>query len=152
MARRSIASVLTEAASRAKKDKRIEVLHQNDHVALRIFLAVALNPHVKWDLPEEDPEKPLEYKENELPHDQEGVLYNEMRKLYLFLKPNHIFKEYNPNLDQKKRQLLFVQLLEQVDREDAKFLLAASHKKLPVKLSRETIEEAFPGLLTWNGQ
>jgi hypothetical protein len=148
MARKSIAAVLTEAAGRAKKDKRIEVLHQNDHVALRIFLAVALNPHVKWDLPDEDPE----YKPNELPHDQEGVLYNEMRKLYLFLKPNHIYKEYNPNLDQKKRQQLFIQLLEQVDREDAKFLMAAKHKKLPVKLSRETIEEAFPGLLTWNGQ
>jgi hypothetical protein len=146
--RPSIAQVLTEAAGKAKKEKRIEVLRKYDHVALRIFLAVALNPHVKWDLPEGDPE----YKENYLPHDQEGVLYNEMRKLYLFLKPNHIYKEYNPNLTQQKRGQLFIQLLEQVDRADAKFLIAASHKKLPVKLSKETIEEAFPGLLTWNGQ
>lgn len=146
--RTSISAVLTEAASKAKKDKRIEILHKNDHVALRIFLAVALNPHVKWDLPEGD----VPYKPNELAHDQEGVLYNEMRKLYLFLKPNHIYKESNPRLTQEKRKQLFIQLLEQVDREDAKFLIAASHKKLPVKLSKETIEEAFPGLLTWNGQ
>ncbi len=143
--RPSISEVLTEASSVAAKEKRVAILHKHDHPALRIFLAIALNPSVKWDLPEEDPI----YNENELPYDQEGVLYNEIRKFYLYLKPNHLFTEYNPNLTQEKRQLLFIQLLEQVGREDAKLLLSARRKKLPMKLSKECIEEAFPGLLTY---
>lgn len=146
--RPTISAVLAEAAGRAKKVDRIAVLHKYDHAGLRMFLAVALNPNIQWDLPDEDPV----YKPNELEHDQEGALYSEMRKLYLYLKPNHIYKEYNPNLTQAKRQMLFTQLLETVDRKDAIALLAARRKKLPVKLSKETIEEAFPGLLTWNGE
>lgn len=146
--RPKISSIIAEAASRAKKEKRIEVLRKYDHPALRIVLALALNPNVKWDLPEGDPV----FVPNELAHDQEGALYNEVRKLYLFLQPNHLFREYNPNLTTQKRGNLFIQFLETIDAEDARLMVAASHKKLPVKLSAETIEEAFPGVISWGGQ
>jgi len=143
--RQKISAILNDASSRSRKERRIEILRTNDHPALRIFLACALHPKIEWDLPDEDPA----YTPNELKHDQEGIFYREIRKLYLYLKPNHIFKEYNGRINQAKRQLLFIQLLEAVDSEDAIYLMAARKKKLPVKLSKETIEDAFPGLLTW---
>lgn len=146
MAQKSMGAILAEAASKLKKEARIKVLRDNNHPSFRIMLALALNPYVHWNLPEEDPA----YTPNELEHDQESVLYAEMHRLYLFLKPNHIYKDRPPaGLDPRKRDILFIQLLEQVSREDAELLLAAKHKKLPVKLSRETIEEAYPGLLSW---
>jgi hypothetical protein len=141
-----ISTILTEAGTKAKKERRLEILREHDCPALRIFLAVALHPKIEWDLPADaDPQ----YIPNELKHDQEGVLYSEMRRLYMYLKPNHLFHEYNPNLSPERRLKLFVQLLEMVDAEDAIFLVAAAKKKLPLKLSKDTIEEAFPGLLTW---
>lgn len=143
--RKKIADIIQEAGTKAKKEARLEVLRKNDHPALRMVLAVALNPNIEWDLPPGDPV----YKENELRHDQEGTLYNEIRKLYLFLKPNWMTREHNPNLSTEKRGNLFIQFLETIDAEDAKLMIAASHKRLPVKLSKETIEEAFPGLMTW---
>lgn len=144
--RLKISTILTEAGTKAKKERRLEILHQHDHPALRIFLAVAFHPKIEWDLPENfEPQ----YIPNELKHDQEGILYREIRRLYMFLKPNHLFNEYNPALTPEVRGKLFVQLLETVDAEDAVFLVAASKKKLPLKLSKDTVEEAFPGLLTW---
>lgn len=143
--RKKISEIIQEAGTKAKKEARLDILRKNDHPALRIVLAAALNPNVVWDLPEGEPV----YTPNDLKHDQEGALYNSVRKLYMFLKPNFLFSEYNPNLSTEKRGNLFIQFLESIDAEDAKLMVAASQKKLPVKLSKETIEEAFPGLMSW---
>lgn len=143
--RKKISEIIQEAGTKAKKEARLDILRKNDHPALRIVLAAALNPNVVWDLPEGEPV----YTPNDLKHDQEGALYNSVRKLYMFLKPNFLFSEYNPNLSTEKRGNLFIQFLESIDVEDAKLMVAASQKKLPVKLSKETIEEAFPGLMSW---
>lgn len=144
--RKSMAAILEEAASKTKKADKVKVLQDNNHVAMRIMLALALNPNVEWDLPEGD----YQYRPNPIEIDQDNILYNEMRKFYLYLKPNHVYKEYNPNLSQERRKMLFIQLLEQVDRNDALMVDAARKKKLHVKLSKDVIEEAFPGLLTWS--
>ncbi len=147
--RPTISSILDDASKLAmKREDRVAILRKNDHPALRILLAIALHPLVEWDIPEEDPP----YTPNPFPFDQESTLYNGIRKFYLYLKPNHLFKEHNPHLTPYKRQLLFIQMLESVDANDAKLLLAIKRKKLPVKLSKDTIEEAFPGLLTWKPQ
>lgn len=144
--RKSMSAILAEAASKSKKSEKVKVLQDNNHVEMRIMLALALNPNIEWDLPEGD----YQYKPNPIEIDQDSILYNEMRKFYLFLKRNHVYRDYNPNLSQEKRKMLFIQLLEQVDRNDAIMIDHARKKKLHVKLSKDVIDEAFPGLLTWS--
>jgi hypothetical protein len=54
----------------------------------------------------------------------------------------------NPNLTPLKRESLFIGLIESIDPEDAKVLLAAKDKKLPVKgITSTIVNEAFPGLI-----
>ena len=81
------------------------------------------------------------YKENDLV-DQESVLYSESRRLYLFTEGG------NPNLKQTRREYLFIQLLESIDKEDAKLMIAVKDKKLPYKgINVDIVNKAFPGLI-----
>jgi hypothetical protein len=141
---KSLSEIIAMSAAEVKHKDKIRVLVENDSAALRIILCCALHPLIKWELPEGKPD----YKPNLLEFDQEGILYREMRRLYMFLYPNHVFHEYR-QMRQFKRENAFIQLLEMVDREDAKLLIAAKDKTLPVKgLWWQIVEAAFPGIIT----
>jgi hypothetical protein len=133
----SLSEILRNASELDKKQDRIDYLRQNDSAALRALLKYAYDDKVKFLLPEGDPP----YKPNTLP-DQEGILYSELRRLYLFIEGG------NPNLKPFRREYLFVQLLETVDQHDAKLLIGVKDKKIPYKnLTKKFIQEAYPGLL-----
>ncbi len=117
------------------KEQRIECLRQNDGGALRQILRFAFGG-VKWLLPEGDPP----YIPNEDQNSERG-LYNEARKLYLFVEGG------NPNLTDSKREALFIQFLQNINTEDAKLILAMKDGKLPWKNLDATLAlEAFPDL------
>ena len=103
----SISEVLKKASAIKEENARIGWLRQNSSTTLQMILRGALDPKVKWLLPEGAPP----YKENDLV-DQESVLYSESRRLYLFTEGG------NPNLKQTRREYLFIQLLESIDKED----------------------------------
>lgn len=133
----SLSEILQNASEFDKKQDRINYLYANDSPALRAILKYAYDEKVKFLLPEGDPP----YKPNELP-DQEGILYSELRRLYLFIEGG------NPNLKPVRREYLFVQLLETVNKDDAKLLLAVKDKKIPYKgITKKFVEELYPGLL-----
>ena len=132
----SISEVLSKAAQQPSEDKQIEYLHNNDSTTLRIILQSALHPQVKFLLPETDPP----YTPGET-LDAQGMLHTEVRKMYLFVAGGH------QTLKQARREQLFIQMLEQLDPEDAKLMLAVKNKTLPYPLSYDTIEKAFPGLI-----
>ena len=74
--------------------------------------------------------------------DQQNILYSEYRRLYLFTKNG------NPNLKQIRRESLFIELLESVDKDDAKLLLHMKDKNLPYPgVTKDIINKAFPGLI-----
>lgn len=132
---RSISEILKEV-SEAKKDKKVEILRKNDSQPLRAVLAHALDPYIKWMLPEGAPP----YKPNEA-LDQHNRLYQEARKFYIFCDPNL-------NLPRVKREALFIEFLESIDPEDAKLIIAAKDKKIPYKgITAKLVNEAFPGLI-----
>lgn len=151
--KRGIAEILAEAARLKKKAEKIDYLRQNWSVPLGTVLRYALEPHIRWVLPEGD----VPYKPNKF-LDAEGRLYSEARKLYLFCeggeRPSPVVPgpAEDPRSRQSKdfrRQKLFIELLESITPEDAELLCAAKDKKLPYRgLDRKTISEAFPGLLT----
>ncbi len=133
----SLSEILKNASEFDKKQDRINYLMQYDSPALRALLKYAYDEKVKFLLPEGEPP----YKPNELP-DQEGILYSELRRLYLFIEGG------NPNLKPMRREYLFVQLLETVNKDDARLLIAVKDKKIPYKgITKKFIEEIYPGLL-----
>ena len=133
----SLSEILKQASEFDKKQDRIDFLNKWDSAALRALFKYAYDEKVKFLLPEGEPP----YKPNELP-DQEGILFSELRRLYLFIEGG------NPNLRPMRREYLFVQLLETVNKEDAKLLIAVKDKKIPYKgITKKLVEELYPGLL-----
>ena len=102
------------------------------------LLKYTFDPNIEFDLPEGAPP----YKENDVIDEDDSGLYAEDRRLYLFIKGG------NPDLKPVKREMLFIELLENINPKEAKVLLAVKDKKLPYKgLTKKLVEEAFPGLL-----
>jgi len=135
--RLGIAEILEKVSNEPKRELKIEMLRKHDSSAIRTILKYALDPEIKWALPEGTPPyKPCDYL------DQENMLYSEARRLYLFIEGG------NPNLSTIKREALFIQLIESIAPADAKLICAAKDKKLPYKgLTTKLINEAYPGLI-----
>lgn len=136
--RKSVAEILEEISELKKKEEKIAKLRENIHntVLLKV-LQWTYDQRIKWLLPEGDvPYNPTKYL------DQEGNLYGEARRLYLFVEGG------NPGLKQVRREFLFIQLLEMLSPKEAKLVSTIKDKKLPFKgLNQKIIEEAFPGLI-----
>jgi hypothetical protein len=61
--------------------------------------------------------------------------------MYLFIEGG------NPNLTKLKREMLFIQLLEGVHKDDANLLCHIKDKKLPFKtINNDIVKKAFPNL------
>jgi hypothetical protein len=134
--RLGLAEIMFEAAAAANHRERVEVLRKNDSTALRRVFKLMYDG--EWDLPEGW--KPVYTPSIYL--DQEDALFQSMRMMDKFLVNGY------PGLTQEKKQLLFVQLLEKCDKEDALLLIGMKNGKLPWKgLGPATVREAFPGLL-----
>ena len=134
-----IAEILEKASNLSNKKDKIDFLQKHNSKALETVLVCAYDPYIEWNLP---PGSPPYKKSNVL--DGEGILYQEVRRFYLFLK-GHNSPVENKDL---KREQLFLGLLETVTAADAELLCAIKDKKLPYKgLNEKIIREAFPNLL-----
>lgn len=129
---------LQRVARLKRTQEKIDALKANDTVALRIILQGAFDPKIEWLLPEGDPP----YKPNELT-DQHHVLHKEAAKLRYFVKGFH------DDLNQNKREVMFVEFLERLDPEDAKLICAIKDKKLPFPgITLTHVKEGLPGLIS----
>lgn len=126
-----------EKVSKLKRtQEKVDALRSNDSYPLRVILQAAFDPKVKWLIPEGNPP----YKPNDLV-DQEHVLISDARKILYFIAGFH------DNLNQMKREQMFIEMLEAVDPKDAELLLAIKEKKLPFKgITIQHVTEALPGL------
>jgi hypothetical protein len=129
-----ISHILNKAAG-LPKAKQAEFLQTHPKAQLLAsFLQLAVNKNITWLLPEgAPPYKPAE-------HDEWGILYNESRRMYLFLEGGH------PTLSQTKRERIFIEVLESVHADDAKLLLLLKDQKLPEGLDEKQVIKAFPGI------
>lgn len=131
-----VAEILKKASEIQDEVGRIHWLRQHSNPTVHLVLRYAFDPKIVWLLPPGAPP----YKPNDLV-DQQSRLYNEARKLYLFIEGG------NPSLKPIRREQLFIELLEVVDPEDAKLLLACKEKTIPYPgITREFINKAFPGI------
>jgi len=127
-----------EKVTKLKKTQdKINAIRHNDSLPLRIILQGAFDPKVEWLLPPGTPP----YKPNELV-DQQHVLIKDCEKLRYFIKGFH------DNLPQSKREVMFIELLERVDPNDAKLLCAIKDKKMPFNgITLQHVKEGLPGLI-----
>ena len=121
-----------------KTQEKIDAIRYNDSVPLRIILQGAFDPKVEWLLPPGTPP----YKPNELV-DQQHILIKECEKLRYYIKG------FYDNLNQNKREAMFIELLERVDPQDALLLCAIKDKKMPFNgITMQHVKEGLPGLIT----
>lgn len=133
----SVSEILNKVSKQNTEAERIRELRSNNNVAVESIIRGALDPQIKWLLPEGSPP----YKPSDLV-DQQHIIYTECRKFYLFVEGG------NKNLKQTRREQLFVEMLEKIDPEDAKLLIAVKDKHMPYKqITRDLVNKALPGLL-----
>lgn len=128
---------LLKVSKLKKTQEKIDALRANDSLPLRVILQGAFDPKVEWLLPEGVPP----YEPNSLV-DQEHILIREIEKLRYYIKG------FYDNLNQTKRETMFVELLERVAPDDAKLLCAIKDKKLPfLGITIQHVKEGLPGLI-----
>ena len=134
---RSFAEILTQVSKMKTKKEKVSFLRQYQTDALRMVCKASFDPKIVWELPDGD----VPYRENDAPEGTEHTLLShESRKLYHFIKGG------NPTLSRNKREMMFVQMLEGLHKDEALLLVAAKDKKLHRQykgLSDNVVKEAF---------
>jgi len=126
---------------KTKKDK-VTYLKEHNTDSLRMIIKASFDPKIRWLLPVGE----VPYTMNEAPEGTEhSDLSYEARKLY------HYIEGGNNSLQQSRREMMFVQLLESLHPDEADLLVAAKDKILHQKykgLSKNVVMEAFD----WNDE
>ena len=135
----AISEIIAELGNMGKPEEKIEWLLKNDSQPLREILRLTYDKTVKWLLPESPPP----WKENEYEDEARLMLYREMRRMKIFLEGGGY-----DNLNQVKREGLFISLLEDIYNEDAKLLANYVIAQKSFKgLRKSTVVKAFPDLI-----
>jgi len=130
--------VLDEARKKRKKDERIQVLKNNESWALKDILRGSMDPTIEWNLPTGED---VPYTPNQ-PHSAPGNLLRENTKFKFFVKGGP-----GDKMMKAKREQIFIGILEGIDPNDALLVIDMINKKPPSGITKQVVEEAFPGLL-----
>lgn len=123
---------------KAKKDK-IEFLQKHDSQPLRLILRLIYDKDIKFLLPDTPPP----WNKNQLEDEAKLMLFREARRLKIFVEGGGY-----DNLNQTKRESLFIGLLEDVDNDDAELLAKTVIAQKPIKgMTIKMLLEAFPNLM-----
>ena len=135
---------ILDAVHKAKtKQKKIEVLREYDSKALRYCLIWNYDESLKSALPEGE----VPYKPNESPTlESQSKLASEYRTLYNFIEGG------NYDINNTRREVLFIQLLESLSPDEAELLCLVKDKKLAKKyrVSFPVVKEAYPDIVWGN--
>ena len=132
-----ISEILDKVSKAKTKQNKVALLKQYNSPALRMVIKSSFDPKIKWALPEGE----VPVKRNDAPAGTEhSVLSYESRKLY------HYIEGGNNLLSQRKRETMFVQMLEGLHETEADVLIAAKDGVLHQMykgLSANVVKEAF---------
>jgi len=136
----SISEIIAKCAEFNTADEKVEWLKEHDSMPLKMVLQATYDKErVEWLLPNTAPP----WKKNEFEDQAKQLLYTEARRLKIFIKGGGY-----DNMNQSKREALFIQLLQDIDNDDADMLANYSIQQKPFKgLQKKTVNRAFPGLI-----
>ena len=113
--------IATKVNNAKDKPRKLKVLKEHDSVPLRQVLKGAFDPKIEWVLPPGD----VPYTANDAPIGTEHtLLHMEAKRLYLFTKGG------DGSLTSKKRETIFIQMLEGLCAEEAEFLVSVVNKRV----------------------
>lgn len=131
----SISEIVTKACELKKNEEKVAWLKNNESIPLRTILKFTYNPdRVKFLIPNTPPP----WKKNGYVG-VEGMLYKETRRLGIFVKGGGY-----DDMNQVKREQLFISLLEDIDDKDAELLCKMIQQKPLKGLPLEVVKQAFP--------
>ena len=134
--------VLKKVHNAKTKEKKIQILQQNNSDALRMIIKGSFDPNIEWEIPYGD----VPYTPNDAPEGTEHtLLFQESKKLY------HFIKGADGKTPRWKQEQMFVQMLEGLSKGEAELVVAAKDKKLHQVykgLSAAVVKEAFG----WNDE
>lgn len=133
----SLSEIINKAASLKSNQEKIDWLRKHDSTPLRTVLKNTYDKSVEFLIPDTPPP----WKKNSYVG-VEGMLYKETRRLRIFIKGGGY-----DNLNQVKREQLFISLLEDIDNNDAELLCKMIAQKPLTGLPRSVIVQSFPGLI-----
>jgi len=138
--------IFTKVNNAKDKTKKMEVLRKYQTPALEQFLKAAFDPNIVWLLPEGD----VPYLKNDAPDGTDhSRLSSEATRLYHFVKLRRASAEDvigNANLQQMKREQMFISLLESLSSGEAECVILAKDNLLNKKykgLNSNTVRDAF---------
>lgn len=137
----SIAQIIDKVGKLKTKSEKVVYLKKHNSLTLRDILALTYSKGVlEFDLPDTPPPyTPSDSRESQ------GMLYHESRKLVYFVKN----RPEGANLSKPRKEVVFTQLLETIDPDDAKVLcqmIAQTHFK---GVTKEMLIEAFEDTPNW---
>lgn len=138
---KNIYEVFDEFAAAHSRGDKINVLRKNDSYALRNVLVGIFHPNVHFNVSE-----PVTFKPSDSPPGMGySSIHQELDRVYLFEKNN---PKANPDLTEKRKREILVQMLESLEAREAEVFLNMLLKRQPVKgLTPKIVSEAFPGLI-----
>ena len=128
-----------ELVGKAKtREEKRQVLKDRDNFATKALLQLNYHPDVKWHLPPGSPP----YTPGQVADSTPNSLHFEVKKLDYYVDPSP------HDLPLLRRESMFVQLLERLDPNDAKLILAVKDRKLSYKgLSYKLVKDTWDDLL-----
>ena len=134
----SLSEIINTACKLKTKEEKIAFLQKNNSKALRNIFKLMYDKSLELTIPSVTPP----YTPSEYP-DSHGLLYRETRKLKYFVKGHG-----GDNINKIRREALFIQMLETVDKDDAVLLTKVIKQKplpgLPAAVVREALGDFIP--------
>lgn len=129
--------ILNEVGSKKQTKDKIQILKQNESWALKDVLRGSIDETVQWNLPGGTPPyTPCEE------HNAPTNLLRENKKFRYFVKGGQ-----GDQMMAVKRENIFIGLIEGIHPLDAEVVVNMINKEVPKGITREIVQEAFPGLL-----
>lgn len=130
----SLSEIVTKACELPTREEKVEWLRKTQSDALRTILMLMYDKKYEWNIPNTSPPP---YTPS--PHvESQGMLYRQTRKLRYFIKGFD-----GDRLTQYRREFLFIEMLESIDKEDALLMIKVLMQTPPAGLPADVINEAM---------
>ncbi len=131
----SLSEIVNKAATLPTREEKVLFLKQNNHQSLRTLMSVMFDKeNFQWNIPSDTvpPYTPSPHVESQ------GMLYRQTRKIRYFIKGYD-----GDSLSQYRREFLFIELLETIDKDDAKLMEKVLLQEPPEGLTADIINEGL---------
>ena len=134
-----ISEILQKVSSAKTKKEKVELLQEYNNNGLRALLIINFDESLKFLLPPGE----VPYTPSDAPAGTDHTrLDSEYRRLYMF------FKGGDSSLKAMKREQLYVEMLENLYKDEAELLTLACNKEIQSKyrVTKQAVSEAFPSI------